>query len=111
MDRLAKYRQIVRTFLMEYSKTKPINGDLEIQVLFDTEHDHYQIVDLGWDGHNRIYSCPIHLDIREGKVWIQRNQTDELIAEELVLMGVAREDIVLGLQPPYARQFTSYGVA
>jgi hypothetical protein len=111
MDRLAKYRQIVRTFLMEYSKTKPINGDLEIQVLFDTEHDHYQIVDLGWDGHNRIYSCPIHLDIRNEKVWIQRNQTDELIAEELVLMGVAREDIVLGLQPPYARQFTSYGVA
>ena len=111
MDRLAKYRQIVRTFLMEYSKTKPINGDLEIQVLFDTEHDHYQVVDLGWDGHNRIYSCPIHLDIREGKVWIQRNQTDELIAEELVLMGVAREDIVMGLGPPYARQFTSYGVA
>ncbi|MBD0307672.1 MAG: XisI protein, partial [Microcoleus sp. T1-bin1] len=102
MDRLAKYRQIVCTFLMEYSKTKPINGDLEIQVLFDTEHDHYQIVDLGWDGHNRIYSCPIHLDIRDGKVWIQRNQTDELIAEELVLMGVAREDIVLGVQPPYA---------
>ena len=111
MDRLAKYRQIVRTFLMEYSKTKPINDGSEIQVLLDTEHDHYQIVDLGWDGQNRIYSCPIHLDIRNEKVWIQRNQTDELIAEELVLMGVAREDIVLGLQPPYARQFTSYGVA
>ena len=45
MDRLAKYRQIVRTFLMEYSKTKPINGDIEVQVLFDTEHDHYQILD------------------------------------------------------------------
>ncbi|MFM9264473.1 hypothetical protein [Tychonema sp. BBK16] len=24
---------------------------------------------------------------------------------------MAREDIVLGLQPPYARPFTSYGVA
>jgi XisI protein len=111
MDRLTKYRQILRTFLMEYSKTKPINSDIETQVLFDTEHDHYQIVDLGWDGHNRIYSSQIHLDIRNEKVWIQRNQTDELIAEELVLMGVAREDIVLGLQPPYARQFTNYGVA
>jgi XisI protein len=111
MDRLTKYRQILRTFLMEYRKTKPINSDIETQVLFDTEHDHYQIVDLGWDGHNRIYSCQIHLDIRNEKVWIQRNQTDELIAEELVLMGVAREDIVLGLQPPYARQFTNYGVA
>jgi XisI protein len=111
MDRLTKYRQIVRTFLMECSKTKPINSDIETQVLFDTEHDHYQIVDLGWEGHNRIYSCQIHLDIRNEKVWIQRNQTDQLIAEELVLMGVAREDIVLGLQPPYARQFTNYGVA
>lgn len=111
MDRLAEYRQIVRTFLMEYSKTKPINGEIEVQVLCDTEHDHYQLVDLGWDGHHRIYSCLIHLDIRNGKIWIQRNQTDELIAENLVLMGVAREDIVLGLQPPYSRQFTSYGVA
>jgi len=31
MDRLAKYRQIVRTFLMEYSKTKPSMGDLKFR--------------------------------------------------------------------------------
>ncbi|HAZ43840.1 MAG TPA: XisI protein, partial [Cyanobacteria bacterium UBA11371] len=33
------------------------------------------------------------------------------IAEELGEMGVPREDIVLGLHPPYKRQFTQYGVA
>jgi len=32
-------------------------------------------------------------------------------AEELVMMGVPREDIVLGLQAPYKRQYTDYGVA
>jgi hypothetical protein len=26
-------------------------------------------------------------------------------------MGVPREDIILGLQPPYKRQYTDYGVA
>jgi len=26
-------------------------------------------------------------------------------------MGVPREDIVLGLQPPYKRPYTDYGVA
>ncbi|MCA1990477.1 MAG: XisI protein [Coleofasciculus sp. S288] len=29
----------------------------------------------------------------------------------LVAMEVPREDIVLGLQPPYKRQYTEYGVA
>jgi len=29
----------------------------------------------------------------------------------LVEMGVKREDIVLGLQPPYKRQYTEYGAA
>jgi uncharacterized hydantoinase/oxoprolinase family protein len=51
------------------------------------------------------------LDIKDGKVWIQKNDTDRLIAQELVGLGVAREDIVLGLQPVYARVDTGYSVA
>ena len=30
---------------------------------------------------------------------------------ELVAMGVPKDDIVLGLQPPYKRPYTDYGVA
>jgi hypothetical protein len=37
--------------------------------------------------------------------------TEENPAEELIKMGVPREDIVLGLQPPYKRPYTAYGVA
>lgn len=111
MDRLTQYRDAVRTLLTQYSQGKPANGDIEVQLLFDTERDHYQLVDLGWDGQRRIYSCVIHLDIRDGKVWIQRNQTDERIAEQLIALGVARADIILGLQPPSLRQYTEYGVA
>lgn len=53
----------------------------------------------------------IHLDIKDEKIWIQRNMTDIQIAEELTEMGVPKEDIVLGLQPFYQRQYTKYGVA
>jgi hypothetical protein len=66
---------------------------------------------LGWDGYERIYNCIIHLDIKDEKVWIQRNTTDILIAEELVEMGISKQDIILGLQPPYKRPFTKYGMA
>lgn len=111
MERLTQYREAVRALLTQYSQDKPANGDIEVQLLFDTERDHYQLVDLGWDGQRRIYSCVMHLDIQDGKVWIQRNQTDERIAEQLVALGVAQADIVLGLQPPNLRQYTDYGVA
>ncbi|NWF57874.1 MAG: XisI protein [Fischerella sp.] len=111
MDKLAFYRQCIQKLLTEYSKSTPINGEIEVQTIFDTEHDHYQIVDLGWDKHRRIYNCVMHLDIKDGKIWIQRNQTDKLLADELVAMGVPKNDIVLGLQPAYAREYTGYGVA
>lgn len=52
----------------------------------------------------------MHLDIKDGKIWIQRNQTDKLLADELVAMGVPKNDIVLGLQPVYAREYTGYSV-
>lgn len=37
--------------------------------------------------------------------------TDVDLALELLEMGVLKEDIVLGLQPPYKRPYTGYAVA
>ncbi|MEO0014717.1 MAG: hypothetical protein RLZZ535_3106 [Cyanobacteriota bacterium] len=71
----------------------------------------YLLIDLGWQEHQRIYNCVIHLEIRDCKIWIQRNQTDKPIADVLIAMGVAKEDIILGLQPPYIREYTGLGVA
>jgi hypothetical protein len=53
----------------------------------------------------------IHIDIKDGKVWLQQNLIDQDPVEELVKMGVAKENIILGLHPPYKRPYTEYGVA
>ncbi|BAY97281.1 XisI protein [Tolypothrix tenuis PCC 7101] len=111
MDKLTFYRQCIQELLTEYSKVPPINEDIEVQRIFDTENEHYQILNVGWDKHRRIYNCVMHLDIKNGKIWIQRNQTDKLLADELVAMGVPKQDIILGLQPVYAREYTGYGIA
>lgn len=110
MDRVAFYRDCIQKLLTRYNRGKFINEEIEAQLVFDTERDHYQIVDMGWDGYRRVYDCLIHLDIKDGKIWIQRNQTDHLLAPELVEMGVLKEDIVLGLQPADMRQYTGFGV-
>lgn len=96
--------------MTEYGDVRPINDEIETQILFDTEHNHYLIVDLGWNKNHCIYNCVIHLDIKSHKMCIQRNQTDKLIADELVAIGVLKQDVVLGLQHIYAREYTVYGV-
>ncbi len=48
------------------------------------------------------------MDIKQGKIWIQHNGTEIGIADELVKLGVSKEDIVLGFQAPYKRKYTGF---
>jgi len=111
MDKLTNYRQCIQTFLQKQTQGQTIGGDIETEVVFDVDRDKYLLIDFGWQDHQRIYNCIIHLEIRDGKIWIQRNQTDQLIADVLISMGVTKKDIILGLQPPYIREYTGLGIA
>ena len=111
MDKLAQYRQYVQTLINHYAEDDVSDDEVEVQLICDTERDHYQWMNVGWQELSRIYRTIIHIDIKDGKIWLQQNLTDQNPAEELVAMGVPREDIVLGLQPPYKRPYTDYGVA
>jgi XisI protein len=110
MERLTGYRQLIKQILIEHSQNKPAYGDIEVETIFDTEHDHYQIVHVGWDGDNWVHSCILHIDIKGAKIWLQWNGTEDDIAADLVTQGVPKEDIVLGFQSPFMRQFTEYAV-
>jgi|GEM_PF-5935416 hypothetical protein len=45
------------------------------------------------------------------QIWLQQNTTDIDVGQELLEFGIPKEDIVLGLHPPYKRPYTGYGVA
>jgi muramidase (phage lysozyme) len=111
MDKLEQYRSYIKNIFKEYASHRSLNPTIERQFICDTENDHYQLVNIGWDKYRRIYGCTMHLDIKDGKIWIQHNMTDIDIAEELVNLGVAKQDIVLGFHSPFMRQFTDYAVS
>lgn len=86
------------------------NDGVETQLVTDTEHDHYQLMQVGWLNKRRIYGCILHLDIKEDKVWIQHNGTEIEIGEELAKAGIPKKNIVVGFHAPYKRQLTDYAV-
>jgi hypothetical protein len=114
MDKIAKYEQIILDLLKEYAAVKPANmTEFENQIIADAERHHYQLVSIGWNkkGHY-IYVINFHFDIKpSGKIWLMANNTDTLIAQELVHRGVPASDIVLGFQSPAMRQYSEYAAA
>ncbi|MBE7385153.1 MAG: XisI protein [Leptolyngbya sp. SIO1E4] len=104
------YRQLIQALLEDYSSVDFNNPDLETETVFDTQRDHYQVVHVGWSNKRRVYGCVLHLDIKDGKIWIQHDGTEGGIALELVKQGVPKHDIVLGFHSPFKRQFTEFAV-
>jgi hypothetical protein len=111
MARLEQYRHLIQRILTQHAQIPPAYGEIERQTIFDTERDHYQLVNTGWENHRRVYGCLIHVDIRDEKFWVQYDGTEAGIANQLVELGVPKQDIVLAFQSPFMRQLTEFAVS
>lgn len=75
MDKIAKYREYIQTLLTRYTSDDVSDDQVEAQLIFDTERDHYQWMNVGWQQFNRIYRCVMHFDIKNGKIWLYLRYT------------------------------------
>lgn len=104
------YRNYIRELLERHAQHYSVCAGMEVQELYDSEHDHYQILLLGWEDLHRVYQCVLHVDVKDGKIWIQEDRTESGLANELVAIGVPKHDIVLAFHAPYKRQYTGFAV-
>jgi XisI protein len=111
MDQLEHYRDIVCRLVEEYASYKPSHGQIESEAIMDRARDHYEVVHVGWDNGLRVHGSVVHIDIRDGKIWIQYDGTSQPVAEELVAAGIPKEAIVLAFHPMKVRHLTGYGVS
>ncbi|NJK66732.1 MAG: XisI protein [Microcoleus sp. CSU_2_2] len=109
MEKL-NYRELVKRLLAQYLSYQSSEDTIEMEAVFDEKYDRYLLLHLGWRDEERIHGCPIHIDIKDGKIWIQRDFTEAGLAQELVELGVPKTDIVLAFRSPFVRQFTGFAV-
>lgn len=100
MDKSLTYQTIIIELLNRYGKAKRRQmPQVKKQILIDKENHHYVLLSVGWHKQRFLYMTAFHLDIIEEKIWIQCNNTDILLADELVCRGVAPNDIVIAFLP------------
>src|SRR5947209_8721357 len=111
MDPLTTYRQAVERVLTLYTRIPYAHADLHCEALFDRAHDRYALFTLGWNAGKRVHFVLVHIDIVDGKLWIEKDNTEDGIAAELVQAGIPKSHIVLAFRPPEVRQHTEYAIA
>ncbi len=110
-DKLNSYRQIIKAVLTKRATIPYLEARIRDRTLFDETSNSYAVISEGWQGEERIHDVVIDLEIRQGKVWIQADNTDVAIARELEEHGIPKSDIVLGFRAPDVRPYTEYAVA
>jgi XisI protein len=111
MDAVVDYGSIIKSVLSRYAEERVAFADgYDCRVLFDDERGQFLILDVGWSGNEYLHSTPIHLSLRDGKIWVECDDTEEGVASDLMEAGVRKEDIVLGFRHPKVRVHTGFAV-
>lgn len=111
MDRLKYYRQIIQDLLEEYHQlNEKSSSATESALAFDEVHDQYLLLLMGWHKDERIKSVMIHIRLKDDKIWIEEDWTEDGVATDLLQKGIAREEIVLAFHPPHVRQYTEFAI-
>lgn len=111
MDSLDHYRQKIESVLEGHTRIPYAYGDIQIETVFDRIRDRYLLVNVGWEDCKRVHGALVHVDIIDGKFWIQRDGTEEGIATGLLEAGVPKEHIVLGFRTAELRRHTEFAAA
>ncbi|MEH2135950.1 XisI protein [Nostoc sp.] len=111
MDKLNLYRELIQRLLTARANLHSGNAPIESQTIFDITKDHYQLMHVGWkNSSTRIYGCVLYVDIKDGKIWVQHDGTEDALADQLVSEGVPKQDIAIAYHAPHVRQYTEFGV-
>jgi XisI protein len=100
MDKLAKYRKIVREIVERYGRFQSSVGNVETYAVCDEHNDNYLVIDVGWLAFGRQHAMPLHIRLKNNQVWVEWDGTDQEIVQQLIDSGVDENDIVLGFEQP-----------
>ncbi len=113
MGALMKYRKIIASVLEEYRELymREEDQDVETTILQDDAHGEYRLVQIGWHGSKRISNTIFYLRLKNGKIHIEEDWTEEGVVMDFVQAGVPHYNLVLAFNPPFVRHLTEYAVS
>jgi hypothetical protein len=111
MDTVESLRDAIAKVFRSWEEYPSAISKFRIDGVMDTTHDRYTLTHVDFDGERYKSHLLAHLEIRDGKIWILTDNTEEGIATELIAEGVPKNRIVLGFYSPGMREMGEFAVA
>lgn len=103
MDKLERYRSIIKEIVGYYGNLQSSVGAVETYAICDEKTDNYLVLDVGWLAFGRQHAIPLHIRLKNEKVWLEWDGTEQEVAEQLIAAGIAEEDIIFPTQQTNSR--------
>lgn len=111
-EKLKIYGAIITNWLDEFVQARKNIPNADYELIIDDTHFHYQVVRTGWYNDQFYHKTVFHFHIKPtGKVWLLVNNTDILVTDDLIEMGIPKSDIVIGFLPESMRPYSGFAVA
>lgn len=110
METIDSLRQAINCVFAEWEQLPRIPSDWKIISVQDTLHDRYTLQNVSFAKDRYDTRLLAYLEVRDGKIWILTDNTEEGIASELVETGVPKDQIVLGFYSPQMREMGEFAV-
>lgn len=111
MDRLEKYRELIRQAICLIASEVPPEDNIRTEMVCDDVQGHYELIQIGWNGASRIHGILFHCDIYNDKIYLEHNGTDIDIPGMFLDAGIPASEIVLGFHHPPIRHYTEFALA
>jgi hypothetical protein len=116
MDKSTEYIKILKEIFDEYQslmKRASSNIDQKISPIFivDELQGIFAWLDFGWTKQGRTKSINVFVRLKDGKIHIEEDWTEEGIGTILLERGVSPKDIVIEFHPPEMRQYTEFALS
>lgn len=117
MERVKKFsvkdlQEICEKVLIDYAEFfESAMKDTKHELVFDRKRNSFVLIEVGWEDKKRVHDLVIHLEIINGKIWIQDDHSEDGIAADLERLGVPKDKIVLAFHSPTLRKYGEYALA
>ena len=103
--------EMIEQALCECARAYVTPGSARILMAFDRERGQFLLLDEGWNGYRRIHHVWLHVELRDEKIYIHEDGTEEGIANAFLAAGFPHDRIVLAFQAPSLRSVGEFAAA
>lgn len=114
MDKRTTYQNLIKETVQHYADIFRRANESEVQsvVVFDDKNGHFQWLSVGWEnGKKRALNTHLYVRYFNHKIWIEKDTTENGIAQDFLAAGIPHSDIVLAFRAPEMRELTEFAIA